>query len=121
MVFGMLADWLSRGPEAMDLGRFTQRHFGHAPFAAPGAARSVVPLLGWNTLGRVLATAAPEDVLVVARGRLLAQPPPRNLLEARAVLATGAGLVVRRAALYDPVLAGAADRFNHDLPGRLNL
>jgi ribosomal protein L16 Arg81 hydroxylase len=89
---------------------FFAQHFGRTPFARPSVARRYVELLDADALDRILGAREP-DLLVVERGRLLPDEPPRSLAEARAILDRGASIVIRKAQELDPDLARFAARF----------
>ena len=78
----MLHEWLSPVPVAA----FVQRYWHQQPYARPEAAFSAVPLLGWDTLERVLVENPPHDVLVVTRGKVVETPAPSTLHEVGALL-----------------------------------
>lgn len=79
------------------------------PHAEPFAARAAVPLMGWETLERVLAGRA--DLLLADRGSEIGGAPPRSLQEARRCLDAGVSIVVRRAHDRDPALSRLALAF----------
>lgn len=113
----MLSEWL-RPTSVTD---FARDHLGRAPFARPGTAAATTGAFTWEVLGRVLASPEEPDLIVVRKGRALDHAPPRSLDEARALLARGAGLVVRRAERQDAGLAGLARAFARDLPGETHV
>lgn len=97
-----LPAWLGDLP----LAAFAARHLGRCALARPGSTVAARALLDWSVLARVLAARAPDaDVLVVARGRLLPLPPPRDLRSLRRLLDAGIGLCVRDAERCDLGLA----------------
>ena len=87
----------------------------------PGTARGALPLLDWDVLDSILVRSRSADVLVVARGEVLKVPPPRSLAEARALMRSGVGLVIRRSERHDQGLAGFAASLVRDLPGRVHV
>ena len=113
----MLSQWLA----PMTVETFTQTHLRRMPFALPGAARSAVELLDWETLGRVLAAHPPPDVLVASRGRLVDVPPPRSLALAKHLMQQELGVAVRRSERHEAKLAGLAAAFAQDLPGQVQV
>lgn len=113
----MLSQWLKPVP----VDTFIRKQVGKAPFAMAATAKDAAPIFGWETLGRVLASEPPADVLVVALGKLLDQPAPRTLADARALLAKGIGLVIRRAEKHDAGLKAVADAFAKDLNGEAHI
>ncbi|HEX6440119.1 MAG TPA: hypothetical protein VF182_23585 [Candidatus Binatia bacterium] len=68
-----------------------------------------------------LLTRKPPDVLVVARGKLLELPPPKSLGEALDLLASGVGLVIRRAEKMDDGIAGLATSVTQHIPGKVHV
>jgi 50S ribosomal protein L16 3-hydroxylase len=113
----MLHEWLAPGSVAA----FVQLYWHQQPHARPDAARLAVPLLGWDTLARVLADEPPPDVLVVTRGKVLETPAPYALDEVYALMRQGIGLVIRRAEQHDIGLAQLATSFGQDLPGEVHI
>src|SRR3954469_2273374 len=80
----------------VSLAEFRTRYLGRAPLAAPDCARPFASVCDWKALDGMLASD-PDDVLVVAGGRLLQAPPPRSVAELRAYFAVGTGIAVRQA------------------------
>ncbi len=113
----MLREWLKPIP----VEAFVRKQVGKAPFAMAGAAKNAAPIFGWDTLERVLQAEPPADVLVVALGKLLDFPVPRTLVDARALLSKGIGLVIRRAEKHDPGLGALAADFARDLGGEAHI
>jgi 50S ribosomal protein L16 3-hydroxylase len=114
----MLHEWLSPVP----LEQFIPMHLGRAPYARPGAAARVVPWFDWGVLDAVLRSPpVPGDVLVARAGRLANALAPKNEAEARALMQSGLGIVIRRAERYDARLAELAQSFAEDLPGELHI
>lgn len=108
----MLGTWL--GPVAVDA--FASQFLQREPLAQPGTATAAVPLLDWDVLGEVLAADNPKpDVLVVAGGKLLPWPAPRDLTELRAYLRLGVGLAMRHTQHCHPNLRRVADAFETDV------
>lgn len=104
----LLRGWLGSVPEA----EFAARHLQRLPLAQPGSAVAARALLDWRVLGRVLAARDPApDVLVVARGRLLPLPPPRDLDALGALMRRGIGLCLRHTERCDAGLARLAAAF----------
>jgi 50S ribosomal protein L16 3-hydroxylase len=102
----LLERWL--GP--LGLEGFRREHLRHAPLALPGTADSARELFDWNVLQVVLKSSEP-DVLVVARGELVAVPPPRNARELGLYLRHGIGLCIRHSERHHPSLARVASEF----------
>ena len=113
----MLNEWLA----PMRVDAFARTHLRRAPFARPAAATSAISLLNWSTLARVLGAEPGPDVLVASDGHLIDVPVPRTLLEVRALMAQGFGLVARQAERHDPGLAALARAFARDLPGEIHV
>lgn len=113
----MLQEWIA----PLSVAEFTATHLQRRPFAGARTARTVIPLLQWETLGRILAVVPAADILIVAKGRHLDITPPRTLAQLEALLAAGVGCTVRRVAQYDSGLAALAEQFSHELPGRIDL
>jgi len=112
----MLRDWLGD----LSLDAFASLHLGRNAWARPGVALPQIPLFGWPALGRIL--EQPDlDLIAVARGQFLDVPRPRSLAQARAMLASGAGFVIRHAQRNDPALASFAEDFTRDLPGEAHI
>src|SRR5688572_5125771 len=109
---GVLRSWLGD----MELAHFRAQHLGRIPLARPNAAQPEIPSCDWDVLDRLL-MAAPADVLVVARGRLLDLPPPPSTTKLRELFARGAGIAVRGPERYCSDVASLADAFARDLPG----
>jgi hypothetical protein len=114
---GGLRQWL----QEMPLGEFVGTYLHRAPVARPSAAAAAVPLLGWETLGRILAAEPAPDTLVVARGRLVDAPAPRSLEALARLMAAGVGLVLRRTERCDAGLAALAASFAADLGGHVHV
>jgi len=108
----VLQDWLGD----LSLARFRARHLGRVPMARPHGARDSVAACDWNVLDHLLA-AAPEHLLLVARGRLLEQPAPRSLPELRELFARGVGIVLHEPERIRPEIAAVTAAFARDLPG----
>jgi hypothetical protein len=107
----VLAEWIG----AVSFDEFRATHFGRRAFARAGTTHAARALLDWETLGRVLASDLPaRDVLVVARGRHLAIPAPRSLVELRALMRRGIGLCVQHGERRDAGLARVATAFADD-------
>jgi 50S ribosomal protein L16 3-hydroxylase len=112
----MLRDWLGD----LSLDAFRATHLGCQAWARPGVALGQTPLFDWSALGRIL-EHGDLDLIAVARGQFLDVPPPRSLDAARAMLATGAGFVIRRAERHDEALARFAESVTRDLPGHAHI
>jgi hypothetical protein len=113
----MLAKWLA----GTSVATFVQDHLQRQPFAAAGTAIAAIPFFDWDVLDRVLRSDPRPDVLVVARGRELDMPAPRDAAGTRALFREGLGLVVRRAERNDVGLAALAESFAGDLPGTVTI
>jgi 50S ribosomal protein L16 3-hydroxylase len=115
----MFCDWLA--PDEPRI--FLETTFNRAPYARPGAAQQDVPLLGWETLDRVLAAEGPIDVLTVSAGRLVEVPAPRSAEEVRRLmrLSPGISTVVRASERHDAGLAALARSFSEVLPGEVHV
>jgi 50S ribosomal protein L16 3-hydroxylase len=108
----MWRPWLGTIP----LEDFAATYLGRVPIAQPRTALSALPVLDWEALGRVLAaTDPPPDVLVVAAGKLLPWPAPRDLTELRVYMRMGVGLAMRHTERCDPGLRQVADAFERDV------
>lgn len=112
----MLQQWLGDVPVADFLASF----FGRAPLARPSAAAAEAPLLQWETVDRLLRGKA-LDVLVVRGGREWPVPPPADRAGLSRLLASGLGLVVRRAERADPGLAALGARLGAELAGTVHV
>lgn len=106
----MLKRWLSPEKQAAFE---AQRHLRGA-FAAPSILGPEVSLFDWNVLDAVLRSERTPDVLVVCRNALLATPRPRDRAQARHMMESGAGLVVRRAQAQLGTLRALADEFERE-------
>lgn len=100
----------------MDVAQFREGHLGRVPLAQPDAARDAIAACDWDVLDRLLA-ARPDDVLVIARGKLLDVHPPRSLAQLRELFAHGIGVAVRMPERFCPEVAVVAAEFARDLPG----
>lgn len=112
-----LGSWLA----PTTVGEFARGHLGQIPFARPDTAAATAGAFPWDALERVLASPREPDVLVVCRGRALDLPPPRTLSEARSLMASGVGLVARRAEQQDAGLAALASNLARDVPGETHV
>jgi hypothetical protein len=110
--------WLADSPPPPG---WIRAHLGPVPIARPAAAAAAVPLLGWNTLGRLLAGEPRPDVLVIARNELLDVPAPQSLPALRALMDRGVGVVLRRAERGDAALAALARSFLAELGGEVHI
>lgn len=113
----MLAAWLR--PTSLD--QFKRENLHRRPYARPSAAQGAVPLFTWSVLDRLLAIDCKPDVLIIRRNQLLDLTRPHNLIELRAVMSEGIGLVIRRAEKYDADLAGLAHGFSRELPSEVHI
>ena len=112
----MLDQWLS----PMSVSSFARDYLRTQPYASPASANRAMPIFGWDTLDQLL-TRDPSDVLIVARGKLLDLPTPRNLGEALDLLTSGVGLVIRRAEKVDDGVAGLAASVTQHIPGEVHV
>jgi 50S ribosomal protein L16 3-hydroxylase len=113
----MLAEWLTPQP----LPGFLDSHLGKRPCAGTGTAFDALPLLTWETFGRVLSSDLPLDVLTVSGGRLVDGRRPTSLAQVRALLRRGVSVVVRGSERHDLGLAGLAESFERSLPGEVHV
>lgn len=107
----MLQQWLG----AMPVPAFRADHLRRVPLAQPSTVVEPRALLDWDLLAAVLAAEPRPDVLVVAEGKLLPFPAPRDLDELRAYLRIGVGLCLRHTERCHPALRRVADAFEADL------
>jgi 50S ribosomal protein L16 3-hydroxylase len=112
----MLRRWL----HPLELEAFAATHLRRQAWAGTGSAAAQCPLFAWDTLARLLECRG-LDLLVIARGQLLDLPPPRSLAQARELLRSGIGFVVRRAERHEPELAALARCATEDLPGEAHV
>jgi 50S ribosomal protein L16 3-hydroxylase len=112
-----LERWL--GPTT--LAQFRAESLGRAPVAAAGSGLADVGLFAWDGLDRVLQATPAPDTIVVARGRHLPLPVPREVGEARAMMAMGLGFVLRRSQRSDAPIAALADDLARDVPGAVHV
>jgi ribosomal protein L16 Arg81 hydroxylase len=108
-IMHVLRDWLGDLP----LDVFRRDYLQARPLAQPSTTHAAAPLLDWQVLERVLAVA--PDVLVVAGGKLLELPVPRDRYELRGYLRMGIGLCMRHTERCDPGLRSVADAFETDV------
>ena len=113
----MIIEWFA----PLDLETFRHRHFQRLPLANAGNACRAVPLLDWETMGRVLASEKTLDLVTVAAGRLVDAPAPRSLDDVRALMRSGTSVVVRNGEQHDPGLRTLADAFAAVLPGQVHV
>jgi len=110
----MLREWL----HPLSVTQFRSQWLGKRAWAKAGAARKETKLCGWESVDGLLREASAADVLVVARGRLLGVPAPRNLDELKGLLARGIGLCVRHVERHDPILAALGASVGRHLDGK---
>jgi 50S ribosomal protein L16 3-hydroxylase len=113
----MLDEWLS----PMPVRSFARQFLRTQPYASPFSARSAVHVFQWATLENFLQQHTAADILVIARGKLVDLPPPRTPAALRALLAAGAGLVIRRAEYHEPALAKLAVSLSNSIPGEAHV
>ena len=104
----------------IDTPEFRAANFRRAAMARPRAARSVIPFLTWEVIGRLLASPNPVDLLVVRNGSLL-ERRPANGAEAEALFRDGYSLVLRRCERHDELLRRLADGFGRHLDGEVSI
>jgi 50S ribosomal protein L16 3-hydroxylase len=112
----MLDQWLN----PMKVSSFVRDYLRAQPYASPSSASCAMPIFGWGTLDQLL-TRNPPDILVVSQGKLLELPRPRTLGEARDLLTSGVGLVIRHAEKLDAGVAGLAASVTQQLPGEVHV
>lgn len=111
-----IESWLS----GIDTPDFRAGNFRRAAMARPRAARSIIPFLTWEVIGRLLASPDPVDLLVVRNGSLL-ERRPANGAEAEALFRDGYSLVLRRCERHDELLRRLADGFARHLDGEVSI
>jgi ribosomal protein L16 Arg81 hydroxylase len=99
---------------------FLAEHYQKLPFALAGAARELVPLGSWESIGEILAQPNP-DMLVVRGGERWSGSLPCTLTQARELAAEGYTLLVRHAERHLPALAEWAAGFARDFCGEVNV
>lgn len=109
----LLEGWLG----AVGLDAFRETHLRRAPLALPATTDRARELLDWDVLQAVLASKSTPDVLVVARGELIAVPPPTTIRELGLYLRHGIGLCVRHSERHHPNLARVATDIEATFPG----
>src|SRR5213076_919593 len=87
----VVRDWF----QALDATPSWRESFARQPFAAPGAAALVAPLLTWDVLHRVLVAPPPVDVLTVKAGELVKVMAPRGRQDVERLFQSGVSTVVR--------------------------
>ena len=107
----LLETWL--GPIGLD--GFRRDHLHRAALALPATAESACELFDWNVLHAVLMSKPQPDMLVVARGELVAVPPPATIRELGLYLRYGIGLCIRNSERHHPSLARVARDFEETL------
>jgi ribosomal protein L16 Arg81 hydroxylase len=113
----MLYEWLKPMPVSL----FSRDYLRRKPYAMPFSATGAVGLFDWDTLDQILTGQPTADILVIARGRLVPEPIPRSLAEARALMSRAIGLVVRRAERGNPDLAALASSLTQVIPGQAHV
>ena len=109
----MLAEWLA--PHTVD--ELVHTYLHRSAWALPHSARSALGVLDWQVLGEVLSATDHADTIVCARGKPLPFPPPRELVELRAYMRIGVGLVLRHSERCHPKLAEVAEQFERTMAG----
>ena len=105
----------------MPVKSFVRQFFRKRPHASPLSARDHVHIFQWATLDNFLQIHMAADILVVAQGKLLSIPVPRSTAAVRALMASGVGLVIRRAEYHDPALAKFALSLTNFIPGEVHV
>jgi 50S ribosomal protein L16 3-hydroxylase len=95
---------------------FRAKHLGRVPIARPNRAQSEIRACTWDLLDCLLA-ADSQDVLVVARGRLLDGRSPHSLSELRDLFAFGLGIALRGPERCCSEVAIVARDLAADVPG----
>lgn len=112
---------LARWFDSFDLDDFSRAYFGRAPYAQPSAVWRLLPMLTWDTLGRVLSAAPSTHVLTVAGGRLVEAPAPTCRTDAETLMKSGVSVVVRCAENQDAALAELARAFGTIFGGEVHV
>jgi 50S ribosomal protein L16 3-hydroxylase len=111
----MFADWLA--PTTIE--SFMSSHLHRNAWAQPATH---APQLDWDVLAHVLGqNEAKPDVIVCARGHMLAYPAPRDLDAMRAYLRMGIGLCLRHTQDCHPMLTAIAESFRARFAGRVQV
>jgi 50S ribosomal protein L16 3-hydroxylase len=113
----MLPEWLA----PVRLEEFTTHVLHRRAYARPGSASGALPLFDWPTLDGLLAARPPPDLLVVTRGRVLDEPPPRCLAALRGLMHRGLGLNIRRAERSDRGLSRLASAFGSTMGAEVQI
>jgi 50S ribosomal protein L16 3-hydroxylase len=92
----------------------------NAPASAVASARAAIPFLNWETIDRLLASAAKPDMLVVRNAKLLDRDVASGD-DAKQLFADGWSLVLRRCERHDPALRKLADEFGAVMPGDVSI
>lgn len=100
---------------------FLAEHYQRLPYARAGGAAAAAELGDWAMLGRLLAKAPAEDVIVCQSGAERIGDVPRSVEEARALIDAGYTLCVRRAEQHDAELARFAAGFQEELAAPVNI
>jgi 50S ribosomal protein L16 3-hydroxylase len=108
----VLSEWL----HPVRVSDFVSTHLGRRPLARPSCAGSAIEYCNWDTLDAVL-RAAPSDILVVSRSKLIDLPAPRTRTELRDLFCLGAGLAIHAPERVSSQLEMLAGEFALDLPG----
>jgi hypothetical protein len=95
--------------------------FGRQPFAAPGGAALVTPLLTWDVLHQVLGAPPPIDLMTVRAGELVACAIPRGRHDVETLFRAGVSTVVRSSERHDPGLATLAAAFEAAVGGEAHV
>jgi len=113
----MLESWLSQAQSA----EFLQCRRARLPFAAPSLAALSASLFDWDGLDAALRQQPAPDLLVVRSNELLDLPAPRSAHEVRALFASGAGIVIRRAQARTATLQELARRFEQAFAAQVHI
>jgi 50S ribosomal protein L16 3-hydroxylase len=99
---------------------FRAENFRRAATAGQRAARSVIPFLTWEVIGRLVEQQEPVDMLVVRNGSLV-ESRPSTAAEARALFDDGYSLVLRRCERHDELLRRLADVVGRHVDGEVSI
>ncbi len=106
----MLERWLGDVHRAA----FDQEYLGRKPLARCGTGSDIEAQFDWARLGSVL-EARDADVVVVATGRALTDPPPNDLAGLRHYFREGIGVTVRGAEQQCRILSKLGEKFAAEL------
>jgi 50S ribosomal protein L16 3-hydroxylase len=109
----VLREWLGDVPVEW----FLDHHYQREPYVRANSAAAAVPLLGWDTVARLVERGA--DMYVVRNGALRAEAAPPTFAEARALFREGYSLVVRSCEEHDAGLRDLRRSFAAELGGEV--